>query len=699
MRTKYKTRLKMSQEEFSVNPIFFLFAKAKYKFMQRFIKLIVLMLIFGGLSGQELQRCLNTVQLHEQKMEEDEEYRERFIRWQKGVKKILDKRQGQKNPDCINGPIIIPLAIHFDSGLVPSSQELCAIDVVVDQINELNNEINGMDADAPLMNNFTSCFGAGILGDACIEFCIGQSGHPSGYGLVDGDYAITFGQVSFSVPGGNFTPVNSDWDEYINVYVDNLPGGLLGVSNGIPGNFNGDGVLVDNCVFGTGNVTCPGVNFTGSGNCFSTYDEGETLAHEIGHYLGLFHIWGDNFNCFGSQDFIDDTPDMDDNYSGYLSCGSHNSCSDLPQSCGDEDMYMNFMSYAGDGCMYMFSSDQSDVMNATAVLEGFGTTSPKCLASPVADFLPDMAYDLCNTDCIPFFDQSTNMPDSWNWSFQVLSGNITIDINSSTDQNPSVCVTSGTSGVLRVSLMAMNGAGSDAETKNINIAYAPVTSYYFDNDGDGFGDLNNSVIDCDQPSGTVLDNTDCDDNNANAYPGNTEICDGVDNDCDNMIDEGCMMNDCDGDFLVIDNISQNTYRAEINVNSTAVLDNGQSILFTAGTDIDLEGGFEVVTGTAFDALIETCLPVTFVWSLNDIQYAGQLEELDGFEQMLEHRYTAKAGKLSLLDFSSMERLAESEHFDSFSSFVAKKITRPGEYLLIAYYGNYSVVRRISMLPE
>lgn len=577
------------------------------------IRCLVVFLFLSSIAvdAQEPERCSNTMQWHEQRMQEDEAYKKHVLRWQAKVDSILARRSQQKNPPCANGPIKIPIAIHFDSGIVPSSQEACAIDVAVDQINEVNNEILGLDVDAPLINNFLSCFGSGILGDACIEFCIGTQDHPSGYGLVNGDYAITFGQVNFSPPPGSFVPVNADWDEYINVYVDNLPGGLLGAASGIPGFFNGDGVIVDNCVFGTGNLSCPGVSFTGASGCFSSYDEGETLAHEFGHYLGLFHIWGDNFGCAGSQDNIADTPDMSNNYSGYLSCGSHSSCSDLPSTCGSEDMYMNFMSYAGDGCMYMFTSDQSDVMNATAVAEGFTTVSTKCLPPPVADFTPDSAVSLCNTDCIDFMDQSTNTPDSWSWTFTVVSGNIVLDINTSNIQNPSVCIISGTSGNIKAELTASNSSGSDIKIASIPVSYAANNNYYLDFDGDGFGDPNISVLDCELPVGYVLDNTDCDDNEANAYPGNTEQCDGIDNDCDSMVDEGCVLEPCDGDNLVINTIVQNTYRAEINIQSDALLDNGQSILFTAGTDIDINEGFEVAQGTTFEALIEDCDPITF----------------------------------------------------------------------------------------
>ncbi len=54
-----------------------------------------------------------------------------------------------------------------------------------------------------------------------------------------------------------------------------------------------------------------------------------------------------------------------------------------------------------------------------------------------------------------------------------------------------------------------------------------------DADGDGYGDASSTVVACDQPSGMVTDNTDCDDSNAARYPGATEVCeDGVVNDCD-----------------------------------------------------------------------------------------------------------------------------------------------------------------------
>jgi hypothetical protein len=67
--------------------------------------------------------------------------------------------------------------------------------------------------------------------------------------------------------------------------------------------------------------------------------------------------------------------------------------------------------------------------------------------------------------------------------------------------------------------------------------YIPLSqTYYADADGDSFGDPANSQVDCSQPTGYVLDSTDCDDASASIYPGATEICDGIDNDCDGTID-------------------------------------------------------------------------------------------------------------------------------------------------------------------
>ena len=62
------------------------------------------------------------------------------------------------------------------------------------------------------------------------------------------------------------------------------------------------------------------------------------------------------------------------------------------------------------------------------------------------------------------------------------------------------------------------------------------TAYYRDADADGFGDASDLLEACSLPSGYVADDTDCDDLDIERFPGNDEICDGKDNDCDSDID-------------------------------------------------------------------------------------------------------------------------------------------------------------------
>ena len=78
-----------------------------------------------------------------------------------------------------------------------------------------------------------------------------------------------------------------------------------------------------------------------------------------------------------------------------------------------------------------------------------------------------------------------------------------------------------------------------------------LATFYLDSDGDGFGDATNSVQECDAPANYVSNSDDCDDSNAAIYPDAPEICDGLDNDCNGMSDDGLTFQDyyvdADGD--------------------------------------------------------------------------------------------------------------------------------------------------------
>ncbi|MFT5617725.1 MAG: PKD repeat protein [Arenicella sp.] len=111
-----------------------------------------------------------------------------------------------------------------------------------------------------------------------------------------------------------------------------------------------DGVVMGYEYFGTSN-TIPEL-ISGA-----PYDLGRTTTHEVGHWLGLRHIWGDG-GC-GVDDFVDDTPQQ---ASDYLGCpnATDNTCNSL-------DMWENFMDYTNDACMGLFSAQQ--VTRMRTVLE------------------------------------------------------------------------------------------------------------------------------------------------------------------------------------------------------------------------------------------------------------------------------------------------------------------------------------------
>jgi len=131
-------------------------------------------------------------------------------------------------------------------------------------------------------------------------------------------------------------------------------------------------------------------------------------------------------------------------------------------------------------------------------------------------------------------------------------------------------------------------------------------TYYTDSDGDGFGSPTNTIQACMLPSGYSTNNLDCNDNIASINPNAMRKCDNVDNDCDGIIDFGCQ--DCDDTDLNI-NMNYNVLavnRAEQTIDSDVLL-NLNSVLYTAGNNIELLPNFEVASGKTFEARIEPCV--------------------------------------------------------------------------------------------
>lgn len=107
-------------------------------------------------------------------------------------------------------------------------------------------------------------------------------------------------------------------------------------------------------------------------NGHSKYGLGRTLTHEIGHYLGLKHLWADDTDC-ATDDEVEDTP---------VQQNAHLGCPSYPQvGCSPSEMSCNFMDYVNDRCMVMFTKGQADRMQATlnTYRSGLLASSPSCI--------------------------------------------------------------------------------------------------------------------------------------------------------------------------------------------------------------------------------------------------------------------------------------------------------------------------------
>ena len=149
------------------------------------------------------------------------------------------------------------------------------------------------------------------------------------------------------------------WDsnKYLNIWVATLSSGYIGYGEfpfaesiqglDVDSNEKLDGVFIDYTVFGRKIGT----------NTKGLYSFGRTVTHEIGHWMGLYHTWGDT-RC--GTDYVDDTPQA---------AGSNSSafCKDIFSTCTgtrSRNMIENYMDYSPDSCMNIFTQGQKDRMRA-----------------------------------------------------------------------------------------------------------------------------------------------------------------------------------------------------------------------------------------------------------------------------------------------------------------------------------------------
>ena len=233
----------------------------------------------------------------------------------------------------VNGVVNIPVVVHV---IYNNSTENISDAQVLSQINVLNEDFRRTNPDAD--DTWSQAT------DSEIEFCMATS-DPLGNatsGIVRTSTSVSaFGtndQMKFASSGGADAWPASD---YLNIWVCDISGGILGYAQFPGGSATTDGIVIDYQYFGT------------IGTASAPFDLGRTATHEVGHWLNLRHIWGDG-GC-NVDDFVSDTPASN---SANYGCALGNS------ACGSVDMVQNYMDYSDDACMNLFTLGQRNRMRA-----------------------------------------------------------------------------------------------------------------------------------------------------------------------------------------------------------------------------------------------------------------------------------------------------------------------------------------------
>ncbi|MBL7924049.1 MAG: T9SS type A sorting domain-containing protein [Bacteroidia bacterium] len=304
--------------------------------MKKIYMAVLALFLYGSSQAQQVRNCGTMPHLHDLE-QADPGLSARMQAIERETDQWIQSGTANKGAVVVTIPVVVHVVYNNSTQNISDAQ-------INSQINILNQDFRKTNSDISLVPAVFSS----LTADCEIQFCLAQR-DPNGNatnGIVRRSTTVTSfssnDNIKFYSSGGSDAwPVSS----YLNIWVGNLGGGLLGYAQFPGGPAATDGIVILHSAFGnTGTAAAP-------------FNKGRTATHEIGHWLNLRHIWGDA-NCGNDQ--VSDTPTQQ---TANYGCPAFPriTCSNGPNG----DMFMNYMDYTDDACMYMFSNGQKARMLAS----------------------------------------------------------------------------------------------------------------------------------------------------------------------------------------------------------------------------------------------------------------------------------------------------------------------------------------------
>jgi hypothetical protein len=294
------------------------------------------------------QKNCGTLQHHEYLKQTRPNYETDLNQYNQIIDQYLADQAAGLNVAKTNAIITIPVVVHV---VYRVAGENITDAQAASQVQVLNDDFAKLNADAFKVTQPTF---STVASGAQIRFCLAQrdpSGNPT-TGVVHYSTTVTSFGTNDAVKSSGTGGANP-WDvtKYVNIWVCNMGSLLLGYGEFPTGSLSNTWGLVLH------------YKYTGSGGTAqSPYNLGRTGTHEFGHCFNLYHIWGDDGTACTGSDQCSDTPNQADEHYGCYPAGSIQTDGCTTTSPGV--MWMNYMDYTDDACMYMFTAQQVARMEA-----------------------------------------------------------------------------------------------------------------------------------------------------------------------------------------------------------------------------------------------------------------------------------------------------------------------------------------------